>query len=77
MGPLFYSCAEVCEPIELLFGVMSGVTQAFVTERHSCIRWGPRASSGRVDFVVICPHWPNGINGIFCNRNVFDSCIKS
>jgi len=22
------------------------------------------------------PHWPNGFNGVFCNRNVFDSCVK-
>ena len=40
---------------------------------HSC----PRASRERVDFRVVCPHWPNGFNGVFCNRNVFDSCMKS
>jgi len=25
MGPLLHSCVEVCEPIELSFGVVSGV----------------------------------------------------
>jgi len=23
-----------------------------------------------VDFGVVCHHWPNGFNGVFCNRNV-------
>jgi len=44
--------------------------------RHSCIRWGPRASRGRGGFSVVCPRWPIGFNGVFCNRNLFDSCEK-
>jgi len=49
------------------FGMVSGVTPCI----HVLDR-GPRALRGRVDFGVVCPHWPNGVNGIFCNRNVFD-----
>jgi len=41
--------------------VVSGVTQPFM----------PGASRGRGGF------WPNGLNGIFCNRNVFDLCVQS
>jgi len=41
IGPLLRSCAEVREPIELSFGVVSGV------------------------------------NGVFSNRNVFDSFVES
>jgi len=41
------------------------------------LRGGPHASREGVDFGVICPHWPNSLNGVFFNRNVFDSCVKS
>jgi len=68
---LLHSCAEIHAAIELLFGVMSGVTQGI----HVLDR-GPCASRRRVDFGVICPHWSNGFNGIYCNRNVFDLCVK-
>ena len=70
MGPLLHSCAEVREPIELLFGVVSGVTAGIhVLDGVLVPQWEG------VDFGVVCPHWPNGFNGVFCNRNVFDSCI--
>jgi len=36
---------------------------------------GPRGSMGRMDFGVLCPHWPNGFNGLIFKRNVFDSCV--
>jgi len=41
--------------------------------RHSCIRWDPRASRERGRFWDRLPHWPNGFNGVYCNRNVFNS----
>jgi len=31
MGPLLCSCVEACEPIELLFGVVNGWTQALMS----------------------------------------------
>jgi len=72
MGNLLRSCAEVHAAIELSFGVVSGV------DPHIDV-WngGQRGSRGRVDFRVVCPHWPNSFNGLFFKRNVFDSCVKS
>jgi len=39
-----------------------------------CIDGGPRASRGREVSGFFCPI---GLNGVFFNRNVFDSCMKS
>jgi len=71
MGPLLHSCAEMREPIELSFGVVSGVPGIHVLDG------GPPASMGKGGFWGRLPYWPNGFNGVFCNRNVFDSCMKS
>jgi len=66
-----HNCAEVRAAIELSFGVESGVTPVI----H--VLDGVHVPQGKgVDFGVICPRWPNGFNCIFCNRNVFDSCVK-
>jgi len=32
---------------------------------------GPCALKGRVDFGVVCPHWPNGFSGV-----LFNICIQ-
>jgi len=69
---LLCSCVEVHEPTELSFGVVSGVTPGI-----HVLDEGPRAPRGRVYFGVVCSHWSIGFNGVFCNRNVFDSCVKS
>ena len=45
MGPLLRSCVEVCEPIELSFGVVSGVGPGIDVQNGS-----PRGSRERVDF---------------------------
>ena len=68
MGPLLRSCAEVRAAIELSFGVVSGVAPVI-----HVLDGGPRASRVRGRL----PHWPNGFNGVFCNRNVLDSFVKS
>ena len=59
MGPLFHSCVEVRELIELLFGLVSGVGPGINV-------WnGVHMAQGEVvDFGVVCPHWPNGFNGL-------------
>jgi len=50
MGPLLRSCAYVRELIELLFGVVSGVTP----DIH--VLYGVHLPQGEgVDFWVICP----------------------
>ena len=72
MGTLLRSCAEVHEPIELSFGVVSGVTPGI-----DVLDGGLRASRGRVDFGVICPIGPVVSMAYLCNINVFDSCVKS
>jgi len=72
MGPLLRSCAEVRAAIKLWFGVVNGVTPGIY------VLDGIHVPQGEgMDFGVVCPHWPNGFNGIFCNRNVFDSCLKT
>jgi len=71
MGTLLHSCTELCEPIELLFGVVSGVGPSIYVLDGVHV---PQVEG--VDF-GICLHWPNGLNGVVFNRNVFDSCIKS
>ena len=47
---LLRSCEEVCKPIDLSFGVVSGVIPSI-----HVLDGGPRASRGRVDFGVVCP----------------------
>jgi len=59
MGPLLRSCAEVRAAIELSFGVVSGVTQGIHVLDGVHV---PQGEQG--DFGVVCPHWPNGFNGI-------------
>jgi len=59
MGPLLHSCMEVHEPIELSFGVVSGMGPGI-----DVCNGGPRALRGRVNFGIVCPHWPNGFNGM-------------
>jgi len=55
---LLHSCAEMRAVIELSFKMVSRVT----TDIH-VLDGGLRASSGRVNFGVVCPHnWPNGFN---------------
>ena len=59
MGPLLRSCVEVCLPIELSFGVVSGIGPG-IDEWN-----GIHMSQGEgVDFGVVCPHWPIGLNGL-------------
>ena len=72
MGPLLHSCVEVRELIELSFGVVSGVGPG-IDVWNGC----PRVSRERVDFAVVCLHWPNGFSGQIFKRNVFDLCVKS
>jgi len=73
MGPLSHSCVEVHELIELSFGVVKLVGPGIDVKNGS-----PHSSRERVDFVVVvCPHWPNGLNGLIFKINVFDSCMKS
>ena len=52
MGSLLHSCAEVCKPMELSFGVMSGVGPGIgvldgvdVLQREGAVSWG------------FSPHW--------------------
>ena len=66
------NCAELHAAIKLSFGMMSGVNPGIFV-----LDGGPCASREGMDFGVICLHWPSGFNGVFCNRNVFDSCVKS
>ena len=47
MGPLLRSCAEVCELIKLLFGVVSGVTP---TPGIHVLDGSPRASREKGGF---------------------------
>jgi len=51
---------EVCELIELSFGVVSGVGPGI-----DVIDVGQHASRGRGHFWGFWPHWPIGFNGIF------------
>jgi len=76
MGTLLHSCAEVHAVIELSFEVVKPVS-IYCHPRQSCIRWSLRASRGRDGFWGRLPHWPNGFNGVFCNKNVFSSCVKN
>ena len=53
MGSLLRSCAEVREPIELSFRVMSGIGSGIhLLDVGECVL------RGRVDFGVVHPYWP-------------------
>jgi len=52
MGPLLRSCVEVREPIELSFGVVSGVGPGI-----DVWNGGQPGSREWVDFGVVCLHW--------------------
>jgi len=70
MGMLLHSCVEVHEPIKLSFGEVSGLGPG-----TDVLGGGPVASRGSGG--LVCPHLPNGFNGLFLNKNVFDTCMKS
>ena len=53
MGPLLRSCAEVREPIELSFGMLSGVGLG-----TDVLYGGPRGSREGVAFWVVYPIGP-------------------
>jgi len=72
MGTLLHHCVEVRTAIELSFGVVTGVGQAFMCSLAS--REG--AISGMVSGIF----WhfgPIHFSGQHDVRNVFDSCMKS
>ena len=71
MGHLLHSYVEVHEPIELSFGVVSGVVPGIDVQNGVHMLYGER-----MDFSVICPHWPSGFSDVVSNRNLFDSCVK-
>jgi len=71
VGPLLRSFAEVCEPMELLFGVVSGVTPGI-----HVLDGSSRASMGRGDFGSFAPIFPM-VSMEYFVTNVFDSCVKS
>jgi len=57
--------------IQLSFGMVSGVTPGI-----HVLDGGPHAS--REGWILgRLPHRSSGFSGIFRNRNVFDSCVKS
>jgi len=72
MGTLLLSCVEMREPIELLLGELSGVGLGI-----HVIDGGSRASMGRGGFWGRLPPLAQWFQWHFCNRNVFDSCMKS
>jgi len=63
MGPLLHSSAIVHEPIEMSFGVVSGVGRGI-----DVWNGGQRASRGRQVSEVVSPHWPIGFNGVFLRK---------
>jgi len=67
-----YSCMEVCDPLELLFGMVSVVCPGI-----HILHGGPCGSREGADFGVDCPQWTSGFSGLIFKRNVFDSCVKS
>jgi len=53
------------------FGMVSGVGLG-IDVWH-----GVHVAQGEgMDFVVVCPHWPNGFNGLIFKRNVFNPCVN-
>jgi len=71
MGPLLRCCAEVCEPIELWFGVVSGVSPGIDVQNG-----GPRASRGKGSLWDCLPHWPISFNGIFLTEMYSTHALK-
>ena len=57
MGTLLRSCAKVCEPIELMFGVVSGVGFGI------CVLHEVQVPQGKEQFPGIFA--PIGLNGVF------------
>ena len=72
MGNLLRSCAEVREPIELSFGVVSGVSPGI-----NVLDGGSRAPRGKGITRRFAPVCFSGVGAYFSHRNVFDSCVKS
>jgi len=68
MGTLLHSCVEVCEPIELSFGVASVVGPGI-----GVLDGGPRVARGG----EVCGVFPIRFNGALLSRNVLDSCVKN
>ena len=60
MGTLLRNCAEVREPIQLSFGVVSGLGPGIDVLDGVHVPQGEGA-----DFGVVCLHGPNGIKGLF------------
>jgi len=69
MGTLLHSCAEVREPIELSFGVVSGVGGWMGELNGVHVPQGEGGFRGGLASI--------GFNGEFVQRKVFDLCIKS
>jgi len=65
-------CDKMADWIRMPFGVVSGVGPGIGVLDGVHVQQGKGAVS-----TVFCPHWPIGFNGVFCNRNIFDSCTKS
>ena len=40
-------------------------------------KMGAHVAQGEWVHFGVCPHWPNGFNGLIFKRNVFNSCVKS
>jgi len=75
VGTLLCSCAEMCEPIELSFDMVSGVGPGIYV-----LDGGSHAPKGRGCFGIfqhLCPIGFNGQNDLFSHRNVFDSYMKN
>jgi len=73
MWTLLHSCAYI-EPIEVSFGVVSGVGPGI-----HVLDGGLHAPKGRGClgiFSEFVPHWFEGQNDYFLHRNVFDSYVK-
>jgi len=73
MGTLLHNCAEVCEPIELLFGMVGGIGLSI----HA-LDGGSCAPKGRAVLGIFRHLHPIGLNGqneVF--SNVFNSYVKS
>jgi len=57
-------CGKMADWIRMSFGLVSGVTPGIGSTVH--IPLGEEIAFGGV-----CLHWPNGLNGVFCNTNIF------
>jgi len=74
MGPLLCSCAEVHEPIELLFDMVSGVGPGIDVQNE-----GPQSScmKGKGRFLGLFASLVHWFQWHIFKGNVFDSCVKS